>query len=70
METDMVWVNTQMDIETKKQLETIAQQTGINNSSSTIRWLIRQEYARRYSQPNTLIPVSEAQSLLPQPVQQ
>lgn len=44
--SEMVWVNTQMDQETKDKLEAMAEADG-RTRSSMIRWLITSEFDRR-----------------------
>lgn len=58
--TDTVQVNVSMEGETALQLDTMAKEAGYDNRSAYVRMLIRQEYARRYSQPSPLITVDEA----------
>jgi metal-responsive CopG/Arc/MetJ family transcriptional regulator len=58
--SDVIQVNVSMEIETANQLEKMAKEMGYDNRSAFVRWLIRQEYARRYSQPNPVITVEEA----------
>lgn len=43
---ELVWVNTQMDEETKNKLEAMAEADG-RTRSSMVRWLITSEYDRR-----------------------
>ena len=43
-----VQINTSMDPETAAMLEQIAKDLGYDNRSACVRWLIRQEHARRY----------------------
>lgn len=43
---EMVWVNTQMDQETKEKLEALAEADG-RTRSSMVRWLITSEFDRR-----------------------
>ena len=50
-----------IDHETREQLAKMAREDDRTNSA-LIRTLIRQEYARRYSQPNPMITISEAQA--------
>lgn len=65
-----VFVNTQVDDETHDMLSQMlredndrAKLNGIEISRSAfMRMLIRQEYARRYSRPNPLITIADAQS--------
>jgi metal-responsive CopG/Arc/MetJ family transcriptional regulator len=53
---DVVQVNVSMEIETANQLDQMAQDAGYDNRSAFVRWLIRQEIARRKSQFVTLAP--------------
>lgn len=57
---EVVQVNVSMDNETAGQLDQMARQAGYDNRSAFVRWLIRQEYARRYSAPNAGVSVGEA----------
>jgi metal-responsive CopG/Arc/MetJ family transcriptional regulator len=61
MNSGNVQINTNIDNETAAQLEKMSHDMGYDNRSAFVRWLIRQEYARRYSQPNPVITVEEAQ---------
>jgi predicted transcriptional regulator len=49
------------DPETREQLAKMAKEDDRTNSA-LIRTLIRQEFARRYSQPNPCVTVEEAQA--------
>jgi len=62
MSDELVQVNTSMDRETASQLDQMTKASGLDNRSAFVRWLIRQEYARRYSQPNPTITIAEAQA--------
>lgn len=56
-----VLINTSMDIETASMLDQMAVEDGFETSRSAfVRRLIRQEWARRLSQPNQLVTVEEA----------
>lgn len=46
MEMKLVWVNTQMDQDTKNKLEALAEADG-RTRSSMVRWLIASEWDRR-----------------------
>lgn len=59
--TEVVQVNVSMEQETAAQLDLMARDTGYDNRSAFVRWLIRQEYARRYSRPNSVITVENAE---------
>lgn len=61
--TDVVQVNVSMEVETSNQLDKMAHDLGYDNRSAFVRWLVRQEYARRYSQPNPVITVEDAQAI-------
>jgi metal-responsive CopG/Arc/MetJ family transcriptional regulator len=60
MALDYCQVNANIDIETVKQMNRMTRDEGDVSRSAFIRKLIRQEYARRYSQPNPVITVEEA----------
>ena len=61
---DAIQVNVSMEKETAAQLDQMAYQDGYDNRSAFVRLLIRQEYARRFSQP-TLMTIGEAQQAAP-----
>ncbi len=48
------------DAETREQLQSMAREDERTNSA-LIRWLIRQEFARRYSKPNAGITIEQAE---------
>lgn len=47
---DAVQVNVSMEMDTAAQLDQMAHDAGYDNRSAFVRWLIRQEYARRFVQ--------------------
>lgn len=60
--SDVIQVNVSMPKEDADDLDRMAHEMGFDNRSAFVRWMTRQEKARRYSQPNPLITVSEAQA--------
>lgn len=60
--TETIQVNVSMEAETAALLDKLARESGYENRSPFVRWLIRQEAARRYSQPNPAVTVAEAQA--------
>jgi metal-responsive CopG/Arc/MetJ family transcriptional regulator len=46
--SEVIQVNVSMETETANQLEKMAKEMGYDNRSAFVRWLIRQEYMRRY----------------------
>lgn len=52
------------DPEVEQMLKTLAEHD-MRSISMEVAWLIRQEYARRFSQPNPLVTVAEAQAAAP-----
>ena len=57
---ELIQVNASMEKDTAAQLDRMAKEDGYDNRSAFVRWMIRQEYARRYSQPNPGVTVGEA----------
>ncbi len=55
-----VQVNVNLAADDARALDTMAREMGYDNRSAFVRWLIRQEWARRYSQPNPDVTVAEA----------
>lgn len=53
-------VNTNLTIEDVRMLDVLMREDGYENRSPYFRRLIRQEYARRYSQPSAVISVADA----------
>ncbi len=60
MRTDWLQMNVNVTEEDLKMLDFMAAEDGYDNRSAFVRRLIRQEYARRYSQPNPLVTVEQA----------
>lgn len=56
---ELVQVNTSITEEDAKMLDRMMVEDGFDNRSAFIRRLIRQEWARRYSQPSPL-PINQA----------
>jgi len=57
---ELVQVNTSITEEDAKMLDWMMVEDGFDNRSAFVRRLIRQEWARRYSQPNGGVTVGEA----------
>lgn len=55
--SEVVQVNVSMEIETANQLDQLAHEDGYDNRSAFVRWLIRQEYGRRFINQNPPFPV-------------
>lgn len=55
----VIYVDTN-DEEAKAMLNKLAEED-MRSASAEVIWLIRQEWARRFSAPNTLITVSDAE---------
>lgn len=60
MRTDWLQMNVNVTEEDLKMLDFMAAEDGYDNRSAFVRRLIRQEYARRYSQPNPLVTIAQA----------
>lgn len=52
--------NVNLTVEDAKMLDTMMREDGYENRSPYVRRLIRQEWARRYSQPSAVISVADA----------
>ena len=52
------------DDEALSMIRILAEQD-LRSMGAEVAWLIRQEYARRFSQPNPLVTVAEAQAAAP-----
>jgi len=59
---NIIQVNTGVDTDTSKMLDTMCE-IDERNRSQMVRWLIRQEYARRFSQPS-LMTIEEAEKAM------
>jgi len=57
---ELVQINTSITEEDAKMLDRMAEEDGFDNRSAFVRRLIRQEWARRYSQPNAGVTVAQA----------
>lgn len=57
---DSVQMNVNLTEDDVKMLDRMMQEDFIDNRSAFVRRLIRQEWARRYSQPNPVITIDEA----------
>lgn len=57
---EFVQVNVNVTEDDSKMIDRMMVEDGYDNRSAFIRRLIRQEWARRYSQPNPLITVQSA----------
>lgn len=55
-----VFMNVRIEEEDARMLERMMAEDFIDNRSMFVRRLIRQEWARRYSQPNPAISVADA----------
>lgn len=62
MATEYQQINTNIDAETVELLDIMTREDGDVSRSAFFRRLIRQEYARRYSQPNPLVTIEQAQA--------
>jgi metal-responsive CopG/Arc/MetJ family transcriptional regulator len=62
MAEEFTQVNVNVTKEDAHNLDQMAVTAGYDNRSAFVRWLIRQEYARRYSQQNPVITIEEAQT--------
>jgi hypothetical protein len=51
----------QIDVETREVLRSLAKQD-IRSMAAELQFLVTQEYARRFSQPNPTITVADAQA--------
>jgi metal-responsive CopG/Arc/MetJ family transcriptional regulator len=60
--SDVIQVNVSMPKEDADDLDRMAHEMGFDNRSAFVRWMTRQEKARRYSQPNPVITIEEAQA--------
>lgn len=58
----VVQVNVSMQPEDAETLDRLVRESGYDNRSAFVRWLIRNELARRVSQPNPCITVEQAQN--------
>lgn len=60
--TDDTYVQMNVNISTEdaRMVDYMAREDGFDNRSAFIRRLIRQEWARRYSQPNPAVTVEQA----------
>ncbi|HHY87755.1 MAG TPA: ribbon-helix-helix protein, CopG family [Chloroflexi bacterium] len=61
MPEGFVQVNVNITDEDARQLDAMMIEDAYDNRSAFVRRLIRQEYARRYSQPNPAITVEDAE---------
>lgn len=62
--SELVQVNSVMENEEVVMLDLIAKELSLDgriNRSATVRWLIRQEHARRYSTPNPLVSIEHVE---------
>jgi metal-responsive CopG/Arc/MetJ family transcriptional regulator len=53
-------VNVNLEVDDISAVDKMMKDSGIDNRSAFMRWLVRQEVARRYSQPNPAISVEQA----------
>lgn len=59
---ELVQVNTSVTEEDARMIDRMMVEDGFDNRSAFVRRLIRQEWARRYSQPNPFITLAEAEA--------
>lgn len=60
MPEEFIQVNTNLTKEDTQMLDWMMKQDAIENRSAWVRRLIRQEWARRFSQPNPALTLDEA----------
>lgn len=60
MPEEYIQVNTNLTKEDAQMLDWMQKQDALENRSAWVRRLIRQEWARRFSQPNPTLTVDEA----------
>jgi Arc/MetJ-type ribon-helix-helix transcriptional regulator len=61
MPEGFVQVNVNITDEDARQLDAMMNEDAYDNRSAFVRRLIRQEYGRRYSQPNPVVTVEDAE---------
>ena len=61
MADSFVQVNTNLTGEDARMLDRMMVEDGFDNRSAFFRRLVRQEWARRYSKPNSLVTLEQAQ---------
>lgn len=62
MPEEFTQANVNLTDEDARMMDQMMTEDGYEKRSPFVRWLIRQEYARRYSKPNPLVTVADAQA--------